>query len=353
MTGAWYVDHSVRGGGWLEWASNRQEIVMKRGRQLVMVLAVVAVVGSLGWGRVVEAQERAAVTWIKVMWEGVVLSLPQEYRFEVIGRPPAGMRAEAQFGYEPQECRVVGACPRASGVLMVYPSGGLNVHTWVERNGAMVAPSFGRLYGEGVVGDREAVLYSELPDMFVDTIVAVPVGQEILVIKGDFDLEVIDRLQFVVPRGGALKAGALAWTKTAWNLRTSATGGSRVTERPVLVAGSVVTILKVQAQAVQVRTSEGVTGWIQASAARALTTTAPTTGWLRPWTTTARVQVANGVPVREEPRSGAAVRTYGSVARLGATFSVGMVRGDWMMVHGSGSTGWVRWRYDGQMYVAR
>ena len=56
-----------------------------------------------------------------------------------------------------------------------------------------------------------------------------------------------------------------------WELWTAPVDGERVTERPLLHSSALVTILNVQPQAVEVRTAEGVTGWIHAPASEALT----------------------------------------------------------------------------------
>ena len=63
-----------------------------------------------------------------------------------------------------------------------------------------------------------------------------------------------------------ISAGSFAMTtpQHAWKLWTAAEAGQRVAERPRLYGGAFVTVLDIQPAAVQVRTVEGVTGWIHA-----------------------------------------------------------------------------------------
>jgi hypothetical protein len=152
----------------------------------------------------------------------------------------------------------------------------------------------------------------------------------------------------------SLAAGQIAMSKpgSAWDLWSAAVGGTRLDERPQLHEGALVTILATEDQAVQVRTSEGLTGWVQAAAADALTSQIAPLGEQARFTAYAQARVADGytIPLRESPRSTAAVR--GAPIRSGQELIVMGVRGDWLRVFiPEVGEGWVRWYYDGAQYI--
>jgi hypothetical protein len=125
-----------------------------------------------------------------------------------------------------------------------------------------------------------------------------------------------------------------------------------VRERPRLLGGAQITILALASDAVQVRTAEGVEGWIREPAKLALTTDRSDSGILGRFTVGAEVRVVwpRGIPVRAEPRSTADKLL--EQLRLGQGGTVLDVLGDWLKIElATGSTGWVRWYYDGQLYV--
>jgi SH3-like domain-containing protein len=138
----------------------------------------------------------------------------------------------------------------------------------------------------------------------------------------------------------------------AWDLWNANAGGTRVVERPQLYEGAFVTIMAIQDQAVQIRTSEGLTGWIQAAAAEALTPQVAPLGEQARFTPYSQARIAEGhtIPLRESPRSTAPVR--GEPVKSGQELTVMGVRGDWLRVFSPDiGEGWVRWYYDGAQYI--
>lgn len=128
-------------------------------------------------------------------------------------------------------------------------------------------------------------------------------------------------------------------------------GTKRVTERPRLYEGTVITILAVGPDAVEVRTHDDVTGWLR-DAGAALSDDLAQQGERVRFAVRQRVQIvwANGIPLRAEPRS-TATRLRADI-EAGTQASVDEVRGDWLRVTlDDGATGWLRWYYDGRIYV--
>jgi serine/threonine protein kinase len=151
-----------------------------------------------------------------------------------------------------------------------------------------------------------------------------------------------------------LRVGQMVLTRTpaTRELWSAATGGARVNERPRLFGGAQVTIEAIEADAVQVRTPEGVVGWLREPAEQALTADLSDIGVLQRFAAGAEVHViwANGIPVRAGPRSGAEKLLEQLPAGQGGL--VRQVLGDWLEIQlENGSNGWVRWYYDGKIYV--
>lgn len=128
-------------------------------------------------------------------------------------------------------------------------------------------------------------------------------------------------------------------------------GTRRVMERPRLYEGTVITVLTIEPDALEVRTHDDVTGWLR-DAAPALSDDLVQPGERERFVLGQRVQVvwANGIPLRAEPRS-TATRLRLDVA-AGTPARVEELRGDWLRVTlDDGMTGWLRWYYDGRIYV--
>lgn len=129
-------------------------------------------------------------------------------------------------------------------------------------------------------------------------------------------------------------------------------GGSPVLERPRLYAGAGVTILELASDAVQVRTPEGVEGWVHAAPAEALNADTSLVGRQAAFTPGTQVQVVLGVgiPLRSEPRSSA--DELGDKMPQGTVSTVLELRGDWLYLQlADGTTGWGRWYYDLDVYI--
>ncbi len=156
------------------------------------------------------------------------------------------------------------------------------------------------------------------------------------------------------PVTGGLQVGQTALTRTPLSreLWSAAVGGDRVNERPRLFGGAEVTILAIEPEAVQVRTPEGVVGWLHEPAEQALTADLREIGALRRYAAGVVVRVVwpNGIPVRVEPRSDAGKQLDRLAVGQGGL--VQQALGDWLHIKlENGSTGWVRWYYDGNIYV--
>jgi hypothetical protein len=156
------------------------------------------------------------------------------------------------------------------------------------------------------------------------------------------------------PIDGGLQVGQTALTRTpaTRELWSAAVGGTRVNERPRLFGGAQVTILAIEPEAVQISTPERVVGWLREPAEQALTADLSEIGPLRRYAVGVEVRVvwANGIPVRAEPRSDADTLIERLAAGQGGR--VQQALGDWLEIQfENGSTGWVRWYYDGKVYV--
>jgi len=151
-----------------------------------------------------------------------------------------------------------------------------------------------------------------------------------------------------------LAVGQIALTRAAavYMLWSAQSGGEHVNERPRLFGGAQVSILAIEPSAVQVRTAEGVEGWIHKPAEDALTADLSDTGTLRHFSpgTQVRVVWSRGIPVRVAPRSNASKLL--DQLKAGQGGAVQEALGDWLKIElDDGSTGWVRWYYDGRVYV--
>lgn len=144
------------------------------------------------------------------------------------------------------------------------------------------------------------------------------------------------------------------------NLWTLPVGGERIEERPLLYSGSLLTILDIQPQAIQIRTEEGIEGWLHTSPGRIYYNLdegdrvyyqkSDRPDYRRAGTRVSVVD-SNGIPLRSEPGSSAAV----VIDRMppGQQGVVQELRGDWLrLVLDDGTTGWGRWYYDGNVYIS-
>jgi SH3-like domain-containing protein len=152
----------------------------------------------------------------------------------------------------------------------------------------------------------------------------------------------------------ALTVGQQALTKggVARELFTQPERGEQVFERPKLFAGAQVTILAVQPGAVQVRTPEGIEGWIHEPAEAALTADLSATGEQAAFIVGARIQIVRttGIPLRREANSKA--QKVVEQLKAGQQATIQQVRGDWLMVKlDDGTLGWARWYYAGERYI--
>jgi hypothetical protein len=154
---------------------------------------------------------------------------------------------------------------------------------------------------------------------------------------------------------GAFASGQQAMTRPsdARDLWTAPEGGERVFARPRLYGGALVTILAITQGAVQVRTPEGVEGWIHEPAERALTEdlTIPATSAVFVVGVRVRIVWPNGIPLRVQPDPNA-LKVLERLAP-GQAGTLQELRGDWLLVAlDDGTAGWARWYYDDQIYVA-
>jgi hypothetical protein len=153
-----------------------------------------------------------------------------------------------------------------------------------------------------------------------------------------------------------LAAGNQAVTTDRYLVWDSPSGGNPVWERPRLYRGAQVTILDIQENAVQVRTPEGVEGWIQEPVDVAFTgdLSAIVDSERSRFMIGTRVQIvlSDGIPLRSEPAS-----TAREIEMLTAQQEAAVVdmRGDWLSVQFGDypypQEGWVRWFYDEDVYV--
>lgn len=303
--------------------------------------------------------------WKRLTWEGIVISYnPHEYRFEVTRPTNERARLAARLVQNPDPCVQVdpgGDCFTAVVTFQLFPNRDGDVRSWAARSGSLADPYSGSAasFIDTLIGGRQAVQYHNGFGMAgPETTYAVRSGSDIVVISPSAaDERIVSLLQFAQPAADRLAVGRVAMTKlsSTWDLWTAPSGGVRIYERPQLLGGAFLTILAIRPQAVQVRTSEGVTGWIHAPAATALTTRAAhTTEHIRFIDKGAVVLAPRGLPLRTAPWS-TAPNTATERLKTGQRVTVLGRRGDWLRVHTLdlpvNAIGWVRWQYDGARYM--
>ncbi len=306
--------------------------------------------------------------WKRLVWQGIVISYnPSKYRFEPTKPDNPRGRAAAHIIESPNPCQSVPQgedCIPGRVTLQLYPNRSGDVRAWMAANGSQVFPGFSNEFTDTVIGGRQAIQF--VVDLGIGgalTAYAVPTGSDMLVMTTHVaDERLVSLLQFSRPATDRLAAGQVAMTKAgrAWDLWTAPTGGKRVDERPKLLGGAFLVILAIRPQAVQVRTTEGVTGWIRAAAPTALTTRpALPSEHTRFGVYWAQVVAPNGLILRQAPQSSApkVVTVPKAVDRLerGQPVLVLGRRGDWLRVLLNGNEangfGWLRWHYDGARYI--
>lgn len=332
---------------------------MVRLRSMVMVLGVLigvlqaGGVGASGW-----QQAPLPPGWKQVTWEGVIVAYdPRSFMF-VPGKPDdVRARAQATIRESPNPCAGRPAkCSPASARFQLFPSSGMDVRAWVARNLASLA----NRYTDTIIADRQAVEYIENGSSTSARVTyVVPVGTEMLVVDGALSRDLAPRMQFSRSAPATLAVGQPAITSPgrAWDLWTDAAGGSRVFERPRLYGGTLLTIIAMTPKAVMVRTSDDVTGWLQAPAGTALLTNvfAPGERGRFEGNSVVQVDLRGGIPIRQSPRS-TAPKLLEQLAFGQQALLLG-VRGDWAQVlyvddARRAQTGWARWYYDGTRYLS-
>jgi hypothetical protein len=289
----------------------------------------------------------------EVLWQGLRIQYDSHlYTFSdsvaEVGEPQPLAAATLNFITDP--CGPNGAdCPTFAAFLRLYPRDGLDLWAWLEQQKIR--------YGYGTDFDFVEAIVAGQPAAMRPThglggpTYALVVGEHILLIGDDSgalmtrQLEVLNEVR--------LAPGQLATTTPdrTWGLWADAAGGELVAERPLLYAGAFLAILAIEPQAVQVRTPEGLTGWIHAPVAEVLSTRTTALGEQARPSASFQAQVAQGrsLPLREAPRS-----TAGQLGELLASrqeITVVGVYGDWMLVYAPAGIGWVRWYYNGVQYV--
>jgi hypothetical protein len=239
--------------------------------------------------------------------------------------------------------------------LRLYSRDGRDFWTWLAQQQMVFSYSPQGDFVDLVLAGHPAVAWSGDGIFFGSrNLYAVPIGEDVLIVGGVGLEWFVNGLQLEHPGAATLAPGQIAMTTPGrtWDLWSEPVGGTRVVERPQLYGGAFVTILATEAQAVQVQTSEGVTGWIQAAAADALSSQIALVGEQAQFTPYSQARIADGytIPVRESPHSTAPVR--GQPAKSGQAITVIGVRGDWLrvLVPDVGE-GWARWYYDGAQYI--
>ena len=306
----------------------------------------------------VAGSQTPAAAQQEVTWNGVRFQYdPQRFRFAETTPGDAQARVAADLLETPNPClnTTFADCVPGDVRLRLYSRDGRDFWTWLAQQQVMVSYSPQGDFVDLVLAGRPAVAWPGDGIFFGShTMYALPVGEDVLLING-VGLECfMSTLRLEHPAADSLAIGQIAMTTPgrAWDLWTDAVGGARVAERPRLYGGDLVTVLATEARAVQVRTSEGVTGWIQAAAGDALTVQVAPVGEQARFTAYSQARIADGytIPLRESPRSTAPVR--GQPIKAGQEFTVMGVRGDWLRVFiPEVGEGWVRWSYDGAQYI--
>jgi hypothetical protein len=261
-------------------------------------------------------------------------------------------RATAILSYTVNPCPPNTAdCPSFAASLALYSRDGRDFWSWLAQQTKESSYSLAGDFTDDAIAGQPAAFWPS-PGLGGTTI-AVSIGEDALVILGVESDVVASMIQMEQPNALPLAAGQIAMTtlERRWALWSDATGGVRVEERPLLYGGAFVSILDIEPQAVQLRTPEGVTGWIHAAASQALSTQLAISGEYAQIIHASRAQIAQGhaVPVRAAPRSTASQR--GDLLTPGQEVGAVSVHGDWLQIYAGTEPGWIRWYYDGTQYV--
>lgn len=308
---------------------------------------------------VVPAQSR------EVVWNRLRFSYdPARYEFLELRSIDWGAWAAALIRETPDPCLQAypgSDCAPDYVRLNLYDNEGLDLWSWLEQR----SPDQFWWPGEAltfdtVVAGRPAVAWSGDGIHTDEMTYVVPLGMDILVINGDREQRFLSGVQFDPGRDRVPAVGQLmmTWPMRDHELWTAPAGGVRVAERPRLYGGSFVTIMAIEPSATQVRTADGVVGWVQAqthavvspvvSVSDAQTRFSGNSGQ-------AHVVHRSPIPLRDSPRSTA--QSLGRPIEPNQELQVNAVRGDWvyvrLMVDGQERRGWMRWYYDGAIYIDR
>jgi hypothetical protein len=291
-------------------------------------------------------------------WHGVRFQYDRgHFRFDETAPGDSRARAAAVLVETPNPCLdpSFADCVPGDVRLTLYSRDGQDFWAWLVQQQTMLSYSPQGDFVDLVLAGRPAVAWPGDGIFFGSyNVYAMPIGEDALLISGVGLEWFVSGLQLEHPAADALAVGQIAMTRPGRvrDLWSAAVGGARLDERPQLYAGALVTILAIEDQAVQVQTSEGLTGWIQAAAADALTPQVAPLGEQARFKAYSLARIASDytIPLRESPRSTAAVR--GQPAKSGHEFTVMGVRGDWLRVFSAEiGEGWVRWYYDGAQYI--
>ncbi len=289
--------------------------------------------------------------WTQVSWEGLRISYSPSANpsFEVAA-PRDGARAAALLV---PSCRFGLDCypPIA---LRIFASDGEEVAQWVDRNAAAGYHGRENITIDGVAAITYQVGYASdglgAPTYFD----VVPFGSDILQIERvqGFGEEIPVYLDLNPPPLEQMAAGQQVFAQQEQELWSAPVAGERVVERPRLYAGALVTLLQLTPTAVEVRTPEGVTGWIQQPAASVLWRDRPAAHALTGVVVGQPLTVISpkGLPLRDEPSSQAS--KLREQIPSGEQVTISAIRGDWLLVTlKDGAGGWIRWYYDGAQYM--
>ncbi len=331
---------------------------MIRLRDFAIILCLVLGLTPAGVGAAPAQQIPLPPGWKQLTWEGVIISYdPARYVFNAAKPDDGRARTMATLVESPNPCPPRGAgCSFGLARLQLFPGKGMDVWGWVKSN----RPAMLEGATDLIIADRQAVEWVEGAESSgSQASYVVPVGKEMLVLEGSLSRELVGRIQFGRPAPAVLAVGQAASTTPAraWDLWTKPVGGEHVYERPRLYGGTLLTIVAMTPNAVMVRTSDDVTGWIQASAATALTANLMVPGERSQFqgSTVVQVGLRNGVPLRRSPRSTAPKLL--DQLMFGQEATLLGVRGDWARVAyvddaRRTQVGWARWYYDGARYLS-
>lgn len=157
-----------------------------------------------------------------------------------------------------------------------------------------------------------------------------------------------------VPDITGFTVGQTAYVQMAKELPlwSEASGGTQIFERPLLTRGAMLAVVGVQVNAVQVRTVDGVDGWLHGAPIDVITSEAPIYAEQDNYAVGTNVVFVwpNGIPLRNAPYF-EADKVIEKIAS-GTAATVTQQLGDWVEVTlDNKKPGWVRWFYDGKRYV--